>query len=124
MARRRRSADRVLQHRGVRAAGGRGDLRQRAAQRRAEARASINWNLALFKNFSVGGSTRVRSIRARGLQSCSTTVEFQDIDRTARFDATGAQINPNFGTAIGIAQPDAPAARHPVVRASEFLRLP
>ena len=36
--------------------------------------------------------------------------EFQDIDRTARFDPAGKQINPNFGTAIGIAHPDAAAA--------------
>ena len=34
--------------------------------------------------------------------------EFQDIDRTARFDATGAQVNPNFGTAIGIQNPTRP----------------
>jgi hypothetical protein len=35
-------------------------------------------------------------------------VEFQDIDRTARFDPAGNQINPNFGTAIGIAAPTRP----------------
>jgi Carboxypeptidase regulatory-like domain len=35
-------------------------------------------------------------------------VEFQDIDRTARFDANGAQINPNFGTPIGITSPTRP----------------
>jgi hypothetical protein len=28
--------------------------------------------------------------------------QFNDIDRTARFDSSGAQINANFGTAIGI----------------------
>ena len=32
-------------------------------------------------------------------------VQFQDVDRTARFDASGAQVNANFGTAIGIANP-------------------
>jgi hypothetical protein len=31
--------------------------------------------------------------------------EFQDIDRTARFDPTGAQVNANFGTANGIGSP-------------------
>jgi hypothetical protein len=31
--------------------------------------------------------------------------QFADIDRTARFDATGAQVNANFGTAIGISSP-------------------
>jgi hypothetical protein len=35
-------------------------------------------------------------------------VQFQDIDRTARLGATGAQINPNFGTAIGITNPTRP----------------
>jgi hypothetical protein len=35
-------------------------------------------------------------------------VPFQDIDRTARFDATGAQTNTNFGTAIGVANPTRP----------------
>ena len=35
-------------------------------------------------------------------------IEFQDIDRTARFDAAGNQINPNFGTAIGISNPTRP----------------
>jgi hypothetical protein len=36
------------------------------------------------------------------------TVEFQDIDRTARFDPAGNQINPNFGTSVGIANPTRP----------------
>ena len=49
-------------------------------------------------------------------------VEFQDIDRTARFDATGAQINPNFGTAIGIASPTRPPRVDPIVGADQLLR--
>jgi hypothetical protein len=36
------------------------------------------------------------------------SVQFQDVDRTARFDPAGVQINPNFGTAIGIANPTRP----------------
>jgi hypothetical protein len=35
-------------------------------------------------------------------------VEFQDIDRTARFDASGNQINANFGTVIGVGNPTRP----------------
>lgn len=31
--------------------------------------------------------------------------QFSDVDRTARFDASGNQINQNFGTAIGIGSP-------------------
>ena len=37
-----------------------------------------------------------------------SSVQFQDVDRTARFDATGAQINTNFGTANGIGSPTRP----------------
>ena len=36
------------------------------------------------------------------------TPEFKDIDRTARFDPDGRQINPTFGTAIGISNPTRP----------------
>jgi hypothetical protein len=35
-------------------------------------------------------------------------VQFSDVDRTARFDPAGAQVNANFGTAIGIANPTRP----------------
>ena len=80
----------------------------------------INTNFAVFKNVSFGGS-KAAQFRAE-IYNLFNQVEFQDIDRTARFDAAGAQINPNFGTAIGIAKPDAPAARHPAVGAIELLR--
>jgi len=43
-----------------------------------------------------------------GIYNLFTQVEFQDIDRTARFDANGVQINPNFGTSIGISNPTRP----------------
>jgi Carboxypeptidase regulatory-like domain/TonB-dependent Receptor Plug Domain len=66
----------------------------------------INTNFAVFKNVSFGGS-KAAQIRAE-IYNLFNQVEFQDIDRTARFDATGAQINPNFGTAIGIASPTRP----------------
>ena len=66
----------------------------------------INTNFAVFKNVSFGGS-KAAQFRAE-IYNLFNQVEFQDIDRTARFDATGAQINPNFGTAIGIANPTRP----------------
>ena len=63
----------------------------------------VNWNLALFKNVPIGGR---RSFQYRlEAYNVLNAVQFQDVDRTTRFDATGAQINANFGTAIGIANP-------------------
>jgi Carboxypeptidase regulatory-like domain len=66
----------------------------------------VNTNFAVFKNVSFGGS-RAAQIRAE-IYNLFNQVEFQDIDRTARFDASGAQINPNFGTPIGITNPTRP----------------
>jgi len=66
----------------------------------------INTNFAIFKNVVLNGS-RALQFRAE-IYNLFNQVEFQDIDRTARFDATGAQINPNFGTAIGISSPTRP----------------
>src|SRR4029079_17626989 len=63
----------------------------------------INTNFAIFKNVSFGGS-KAAQFRAE-IYNLFNQIEFQDIDRTARFDTSGAQINPNFGTAIGIASP-------------------
>ena len=65
-----------------------------------------NWNLALFKNIPIGGQ-RSLQFRAEAYNVLNHT-EFQDIDRTARFDPAGNQINPNFGTAIGIGTPTRP----------------
>ena len=100
----------------------RGDLRQRAAQRRAEARPDQHQLRACSRTCSFGGS-KAAQFRAE-IYNLFNQVEFQDIDRTARFDTTGAQINPNFGTAIGIASPTRPPRVDPVVGAGEFLRLP
>jgi len=81
---------------------GRGDYGD--APRNAVRKPGIkNWNLALFKNFRLGGA---RSFQYRlEAYNVLNNVQFQDVDRTARFDATGAQVNANFGTAIGIATP-------------------
>ena len=66
----------------------------------------VNTNFAVFKNVTFGAS-RAAQIRVE-IYNLFNTVEFQDIDRTARFDANGNQINPNFGTALGIASPTRP----------------
>jgi hypothetical protein len=84
---------------------GRGDYGN--APRNAVRKPGINnWNLALFKNFPFSGR---RSFQYRlEAYNVLNSVQFQDVDRTARFDPAGAQINPNFGTAIGIANPTRP----------------
>jgi hypothetical protein len=81
---------------------GRGDYGD--APRNAVRKPGIkNWNLALFKNVRLGGA---RSFQYRlEAYNVLNNVQFQDVDRTARFDASGAQVNTNFGTAIGIASP-------------------
>ena len=81
---------------------GRGDYGD--APRNAVRKPGINnWNLALFKNVRLGGR---RALQYRlEAYNVLNSVQFQDVDRTARFDPAGAQINANFGTAIGIASP-------------------
>jgi hypothetical protein len=84
---------------------GRGDYGN--APRNAVRKPGIdNWNLALFKNFQISGR-RAFQYRLEAYNVLNS-VQFQDIDRTARFDATGAQVNANFGTAIGIGSPTRP----------------
>lgn len=81
---------------------GRGDYGN--APRNAVRKPGIdNWNLALFKNVTFGGR-RSFQYRLEAYNVLNHT-EFADIDRTARFDTTGAQVNANFGTAIGISGP-------------------
>jgi Carboxypeptidase regulatory-like domain/TonB-dependent Receptor Plug Domain len=84
---------------------GRGDIGN--SPRNVVQRPGINnWDLAIFKDFRAGG-TRTFQLRAEAYNLLNHT-QFIDIDRTARFDATGTQINPNFGTAIGINSPTRP----------------
>jgi len=55
-----------------------------------------NWNLALFKNFPMGH--RSISFRAEAYNVLNT-LQFRNVDRGARFDAAGNQVNANFGQA-------------------------
>jgi hypothetical protein len=84
---------------------GRGDFGN--APRNAVRRPGIkNWNMALFKNFHLNGR---KSFQYRvEAYNILNNVQFSDVDRTARFDPSGAQVNANFGTAIGIANPTRP----------------
>ena len=66
----------------------------------------VNTNFAIFKNVVLNGA-RALQFRAE-IYNLFNQVEFQDIDRTARFDTSGNQINSNFGTAIGISNPTRP----------------
>ena len=56
-----------------------------------------NWNLALFKNFALGGS-RVFQYRLEAYNLLNH-LQFSDIDRTATFNPQGQQVNANFGIA-------------------------
>jgi len=62
-----------------------------------------NWNLALFKNFTVHRSRKMQ-FRVEAYNVLNTT-QFKDVDKGARFDATGAQVNANFGKATAARNP-------------------
>jgi len=62
-----------------------------------------NWNLSLFKNFNAAGH-RTFQYRVEAYNLLNS-VQFKDIDRTARFDPAGNQINPNFGAGVAISNP-------------------
>jgi carboxypeptidase family protein/TonB-dependent receptor-like protein len=84
---------------------GRGDIGN--APRNAVRRPGFNnWDVAVFKNFGLGGA-RAFQFRLEVFNVLNHT-QFTDIDRNARFDATGLQINPNFGTVNGVAAASRP----------------
>jgi hypothetical protein len=61
-----------------------------------------NWNMSVFKNFSVGG----KRLQFRWeVYNVLNHTQFSGIDNTARFDATGAQVNANFGKATSARNP-------------------
>jgi Carboxypeptidase regulatory-like domain/TonB-dependent Receptor Plug Domain len=65
--------------------------------------AFVNWNLSLFKNVAVGGHKRLQF--RWEVYNVLNSVQFDLIDNTARFDATGAQVNQNFGKATRARNP-------------------
>ena len=62
-----------------------------------------NWNLSFFKNIPVGGSRRLQ-LRWE-IYNVLNRTQFSTIDNTARFDATGAQVNQQFGKATNARNP-------------------
>jgi hypothetical protein len=62
-----------------------------------------NWNLAVFKNFAMGGP-RMFQLRVEAYNVLNT-VQFSDIDRSARFDTQGNQVDPLFGKATSSRKP-------------------
>jgi hypothetical protein len=62
-----------------------------------------NWNLSFFKNIPVGGSRRLQ-LRWE-IYNVLNHTQFSTIDNTARFDATGAQVNQQFGKATNARNP-------------------
>ena len=54
-----------------------------------------NWDIALFKNFAIREGMRVQ-FRSEFYNAFNHT-QFSAYDSTARFDATGAQVNAQFG---------------------------
>ena len=81
---------------------GRGDYGN-AARYNFQLPAIVNWNLAFFKNFPVGGTRRLQF--RWEMYNVLNHTQFSAIDRTARFDALGQQVNQAFG--------DATSARNP-----------
>jgi hypothetical protein len=65
-----------------------------------------NWNLAAFKNFGLGGASGRRKLQVRiEAYNVLNHTQFDNIDRTARFDAQGNQVNAAFGMPTTSRQP-------------------
>ena len=65
-----------------------------------------NWNLAAFKNFGLGGASGRRKLQVRiEAYNVLNHTQFDNIDRTARFDAQGNQVNAAFGLPTTSRQP-------------------
>jgi hypothetical protein len=62
-----------------------------------------NWNLSLFKNFSLGGARKLQ-YRIEAYNVFNHT-QFAELNRNAQFDPNGQQVNANFGTVIGVTSP-------------------
>jgi len=64
-----------------------------------------NWNLAFFKNFSLGGNGKRRLQLRWEMYNVLNHTQFSAIDNTARFDAAGNQVNASFGEATATRKP-------------------
>jgi len=65
-----------------------------------------NWNLAAFKNFGLGGHSGRRKLQVRvEAYNVLNHTQFDNIDRTARFDPAGNQVNTLFGFPTTARQP-------------------
>jgi hypothetical protein len=79
------------------AARGRGDLGGACGNREVEGPGHQNHDISVFKDFSLPGNQRV-TFKAE-VYNLLDHVQFDDIDTSARFNASGEQIDTNFGRA-------------------------
>ena len=56
-----------------------------------------NWDISVSKRVPVGGETRYFQLRGEFYNAFNHT-QFSGVDSSARFDATGKQVDPNFGS--------------------------
>ncbi len=63
-----------------------------------------NWDISMFKNFPVKSERRYFQLRWEMYNAFNHT-QFSDVDSTARFDATGLQVNQRFGQATAARTP-------------------
>ena len=63
-----------------------------------------NWDISFFKVIPIGSEKRRLQLRWEMYNAWNHT-QFQDVDTTARFDATGKQVNTRFGEVIGARAP-------------------
>lgn len=63
-----------------------------------------NWDISLSKKFPLGGEGRVMTFRSEFFNAWNHT-QFSGVNSTARFDTTGKQVDPLFGSYSSSRQP-------------------
>ncbi len=63
-----------------------------------------NWDISLFKRIPLKSETRELQMRWEMYNAFNHT-QFSAVDTTARFDATGKQVNTRFGQVTGTRAP-------------------
>jgi hypothetical protein len=81
---------------------GRGDFGN-ASRLAARGPGIHNWDITFFKNFPIKGNSKLQ-FRWEMYNAFNHT-QFLDLDRVARFDAAGNQVNARFGQAISARNP-------------------